>query len=82
MKHEGPKAFFKGGACRMIVIAPLFGIAQMVRNAQFECIFLILFINLLLIFNYTTNSFHRSTSLESLSTFWELRSRSCLAAAI
>ncbi|KAJ3658857.1 hypothetical protein Zmor_010575 [Zophobas morio] len=30
MKYEGPLAFFKGGACRMIVIAPLFGIAQMV----------------------------------------------------
>lgn len=30
LKHEGPKAFFKGGLCRMIVIAPLFGIAQMV----------------------------------------------------
>lgn len=30
LKNEGPKAFFKGGACRMIVIAPLFGIAQMV----------------------------------------------------
>nr|XP_053640488.1 mitochondrial glutamate carrier 1-like [Cherax quadricarinatus] len=30
MKDEGPRAFFKGGACRMIVIAPLFGIAQMV----------------------------------------------------
>lgn len=30
MKNEGPLAFFKGGACRMIVIAPLFGIAQMV----------------------------------------------------
>ncbi|CAK9807907.1 Mitochondrial glutamate carrier 1 [Anthophora plagiata] len=28
MKNEGPTAFFKGGACRMIVIAPLFGIAQ------------------------------------------------------
>ncbi|XP_058835877.1 mitochondrial glutamate carrier 1-like isoform X3 [Topomyia yanbarensis] len=27
---EGPQAFFKGGLCRMIVIAPLFGIAQMV----------------------------------------------------
>lgn len=27
---EGVRAFFKGGACRMIVIAPLFGIAQMV----------------------------------------------------
>lgn len=26
----GPQAFFKGGFCRMIVIAPLFGIAQMV----------------------------------------------------
>lgn len=30
MKFEGPTAFFKGGLCRMIVIAPLFGIAQMV----------------------------------------------------
>ncbi|KAL0818975.1 hypothetical protein ABMA28_008265 [Loxostege sticticalis] len=30
LKHEGPTAFFKGGACRMIVIAPLFGIAQAV----------------------------------------------------
>ncbi|KAK7082058.1 hypothetical protein SK128_017258, partial [Halocaridina rubra] len=29
LKNEGPRAFFKGGACRMIVIAPLFGIAQM-----------------------------------------------------
>lgn len=28
LKNEGPLAFFKGGACRMIVIAPLFGIAQ------------------------------------------------------
>ncbi|XP_011686251.1 PREDICTED: mitochondrial glutamate carrier 1-like [Wasmannia auropunctata] len=28
--NEGPRAFFKGGACRMIVIAPLFGIAQTV----------------------------------------------------
>lgn len=30
LKNEGPKAFFKGAACRMIVIAPLFGIAQTV----------------------------------------------------
>lgn len=30
LKYEGPTAFFKGGACRMIVIAPLFGIAQAV----------------------------------------------------
>lgn len=29
-RSEGPQAFFKGGLCRMIVIAPLFGIAQMV----------------------------------------------------
>lgn len=29
-KNEGVKAFFKGGACRAIVIAPLFGIAQTV----------------------------------------------------
>ncbi|CAH2095368.1 unnamed protein product [Euphydryas editha] len=28
LTQEGPTAFFKGGACRMIVIAPLFGIAQ------------------------------------------------------
>merc|ERR1719447_2300100 len=30
LKNEGPKAFFKGAMVRMIVIAPLFGIAQMV----------------------------------------------------
>ncbi|XP_063696419.1 mitochondrial glutamate carrier 1-like isoform X2 [Culicoides brevitarsis] len=30
LKNEGPTAFYKGGLCRMIVIAPLFGIAQMV----------------------------------------------------
>ena len=30
LKQEGLTAFFKGGLCRMIVIAPLFGIAQMV----------------------------------------------------
>ena len=30
LKTEGPTAFFKGALCRMIVIAPLFGIAQMV----------------------------------------------------
>lgn len=30
LSNEGPQAFFKGGLCRMIVIAPLFGIAQMV----------------------------------------------------
>lgn len=30
MRDEGPKAFFKGAGCRMIVIAPLFGIAQTV----------------------------------------------------
>ncbi|CAG7821779.1 unnamed protein product, partial [Allacma fusca] len=30
LKNEGPQAFFKGAACRMIVIAPLFGIAQMI----------------------------------------------------
>jgi solute carrier family 25 (mitochondrial glutamate transporter), member 18/22 len=29
-KREGFTAFFKGGLCRMIVIAPLFGIAQTV----------------------------------------------------
>ena len=28
--NEGPSAFLKGALCRMIVIAPLFGIAQMV----------------------------------------------------
>jgi len=30
LKHEGIMAFTKGAACRMIVIAPLFGIAQTV----------------------------------------------------
>lgn len=30
LRNEGPKAFFKGGLCRMMVLAPLFGIAQMV----------------------------------------------------
>ena len=30
MKYEGARAFFKGGACRMIVIAPLYGIIQTV----------------------------------------------------
>ncbi|CAH2054427.1 unnamed protein product, partial [Iphiclides podalirius] len=30
LKNEGITAFFKGGACRMMVIAPLFGIAQAV----------------------------------------------------
>ncbi|XP_025832785.1 mitochondrial glutamate carrier 1-like isoform X12 [Agrilus planipennis] len=30
LKNEGPQAFLKGAACRMIVIAPLFGIAQVV----------------------------------------------------
>ncbi|CAM1327277.1 SLC25A22 (predicted) [Pycnogonum litorale] len=30
LKNEGPTAFFKGAGCRMIVIAPLFGIAQTV----------------------------------------------------
>ncbi len=29
-KNEGFLAFFKGGACRMMVLAPLFGIAQTV----------------------------------------------------
>lgn len=28
--NEGPRAFFKGAGCRMMVMAPLFGIAQMV----------------------------------------------------
>ncbi|CAO4387090.1 unnamed protein product [Caenorhabditis nigoni] len=30
LKNEGPKALFKGAACRMMVMAPLFGIAQTV----------------------------------------------------
>ncbi|KAK3603298.1 hypothetical protein CHS0354_025903 [Potamilus streckersoni] len=30
IKHEGPKALFKGAFCRVLVIAPLFGIAQTV----------------------------------------------------
>lgn len=28
LRNDGPTAFFRGGLCRMIVIAPLFGIAQ------------------------------------------------------
>lgn len=30
VKSEGPLALFKGAGCRMMVIAPLFGIAQVV----------------------------------------------------
>ena len=30
MREEGYRAFFKGGGCRVLVIAPLFGIAQTV----------------------------------------------------
>jgi len=30
LKQEGPKALFKGAFCRMLVMAPLFGIAQTV----------------------------------------------------
>ncbi|KAH7727866.1 Protein F20D1.9 [Aphelenchoides avenae] len=30
LRNEGPKALFKGAACRMMVMAPLFGIAQTV----------------------------------------------------
>ena len=30
MVQEGPKAFLKGALCRILVIAPLFGIAQTV----------------------------------------------------
>ena len=33
LRHEGVKAFFKGGGARMLVIAPLFGIAQVVYLA-------------------------------------------------
>lgn len=29
-RHEGPSAFLKGAYCRALVIAPLFGIAQVV----------------------------------------------------
>ncbi|XP_022079178.1 mitochondrial glutamate carrier 2-like isoform X1 [Acanthaster planci] len=29
-KYEGPSAFFKGASCRLLVISPLFGIAQAV----------------------------------------------------
>ena len=31
--NEGASAFFKGALCRMIVIAPLFGIAQVMVRA-------------------------------------------------
>lgn len=30
LKKEGPTAFLKGASCRALVIAPLFGIAQVV----------------------------------------------------
>ncbi|PIO77264.1 hypothetical protein TELCIR_00630 [Teladorsagia circumcincta] len=30
LQMEGPRALFKGAACRMMVMAPLFGIAQTV----------------------------------------------------
>uniref|UniRef100_A0A8C9KA15 Mitochondrial glutamate carrier 1 n=1 Tax=Panthera tigris altaica TaxID=74533 RepID=A0A8C9KA15_PANTA len=30
LRHEGPSAFLKGAYCRALVIAPLFGIAQVV----------------------------------------------------
>lgn len=30
LRQEGVKALFKGAACRVMVMAPLFGIAQMV----------------------------------------------------
>jgi solute carrier family 25 glutamate transporter 18/22 len=30
LKHEGPSALLKGAAARVMVMAPLFGIAQMV----------------------------------------------------
>lgn len=30
MRNEGPAAFLKGAYCRALVIAPLFGIAQVV----------------------------------------------------
>ena len=39
--EEGPKAFFKGGLCRMLVIAPLFGIAQVCTTI---CVFVYLYV--------------------------------------
>lgn len=30
MRNEGPSAFLKGAYCRALVIAPLFGIAQVI----------------------------------------------------
>ncbi|VDM98870.1 unnamed protein product [Thelazia callipaeda] len=30
LRYEGSRALFKGAICRMMVMAPLFGIAQMV----------------------------------------------------
>lgn len=35
LREEGVLAFYKGGGCRMLVIAPLFGIAQMVYYLGF-----------------------------------------------
>lgn len=33
MRKEGPSAFLKGAGCRALVIAPLFGIAQVMYFA-------------------------------------------------
>lgn len=35
MRFEGPRAFFKGAVCRIMVIAPLFGIVQLVYYLGF-----------------------------------------------
>lgn len=32
LKHEGPTAFFKGGACRIMVLAPLYAIISAVYH--------------------------------------------------
>jgi solute carrier family 25 glutamate transporter 18/22 len=36
LKQEGPKALFKGAAARVLVMAPLFGIAQMVIRTHLK----------------------------------------------
>jgi len=32
LKHEGPTAFFKGGVCRIMVLAPLYAIISAVYH--------------------------------------------------
>ena len=48
--NEGASAFFKGALCRMIVIAPLFGIAQVIFPA-FSTLFISRIFNIIRAFS-------------------------------